>query len=149
MNKITKFWGKHFFLSNHYLSPVVFENETYRSVENAYQAGKTLDPELRKKFAAYTPGEAKRFSKNIRVRNDWETVKYDIMLDLLEQKFNNPKLQAMLLETNDAILIEGNTWNDTIWGCVLVEGEWVGQNRLGKMLMRIRLKYVAKLQRNQ
>lgn len=34
----------------------------------------------------------------------------------------------------DEHLEEGNTWGDTIWGTV----DGVGENRLGKILMRVR-----------
>ncbi len=43
-------------------------------------------------------------------------------------------LGEQLLATGDAELIEGNTWNDTEWG--ICNG--IGDNKLGKILMRIR-----------
>ena len=48
----------------------------------------------------------------------------------------NPKLKEQLLSTGDAILIEGNTWNDRYWGVDASSG--VGKNHLGKLLMKIR-----------
>lgn len=137
---ITRFWDKHFFLSNFYITfeEILFEGEIYPSVENAYHAAKTLDKKLRKKFTSCSAREAKKLGKQIKLRPDWEQVKFDVMFELLKQKFDDPRLKKMLLDTGDAELIEGNTWGDTIWGCVDVEGEWVGQNHLGKMLMKIR-----------
>jgi len=38
------------------------------------------------------------------------------------------------LDTGKSELIEGNTWGDTFWG---VSGV-IGQNNLGKILMKIR-----------
>jgi hypothetical protein len=56
------------------------------------------------------------------------------MVDLLCQKFTNSELRQKLLATEDAILIEGNTWGDTFWGVC----KGVGKNHLGKILMAIR-----------
>ena len=43
-------------------------------------------------------------------------------------------LKKKLLETGDAELIEGNYWHGCYWGVCEEQGE----NRLGKILMRIR-----------
>ena len=44
----------------------------------------------------------------------------------------------MLLATKEAVLKEGNTWNDVFWGISLKTGR--GENNLGKILMRVREK---------
>ena len=55
--------------------------------------------------------------------------------EIVEEKFRqNPKLAEMLLATEDAILIEGNTWGDKFWGVC----NGVGENNLGKVLMYVR-----------
>ena len=43
-------------------------------------------------------------------------------------------MASRLINTGDAILIEGNTWGDTYWGVC----DGVGENRLGKLLMEVR-----------
>ena len=59
----------------------------------------------------------------------------DIMYNICKAKFTqNETLKTKLLKTGDAMLIEGNTWGDRIWGQV----NGVGENNLGKILMRIR-----------
>jgi len=65
---------------------------------------------------------------------DWEQRKLDVMRDLIRRKFENPLLRAMLLATEDATLIEGNTWNDTFYGVC----KGVGQNWLGRIIMEVR-----------
>ena len=40
----------------------------------------------------------------------------------------------MLIQTGDSVLIEGNTWGDRVWGVC----NGVGENRLGRILMKIR-----------
>lgn len=54
----------------------------------------------------------------------------------LRSKFNNPEMRARLLATGDADIYEGNKWNDHFWGVDLLSG--YGQNKLGKLLMKIR-----------
>ena len=71
------------------------------------------------------------------------------METLIRQKFTRyPELGNKLLETGDAKLIEGNNWNDRFYGAVYDtnRNEWMGENHLGKLLMKIReeLKQEAK-----
>lgn len=130
--KIDSFRGNFGFLSNFYESSIWYENERYASVEHAYQAAKSSDPETKKMIReAKTPGIAKRLGKSCQLTPDWESRSEKIMRDLIKLKFENPLLRAMLLATEDAELIEGNTWNDTRWGVC----RGVGQNLLGKILM--------------
>lgn len=69
------------------------------------------------------------------MRSDWEEVKDKVMYEIVLAKFTqNPDLKEKLLATGDEYLEEGNTWGDTIWGTV----DGVGENRLGKILMRVR-----------
>ena len=137
MSDVKQFQNEHRFLSNFAYVDVVFEGVTYRSVEAAYQAAKTLDPELRKPFMYAMSYQAKRMGKLLDVRPDWDDVKESIMCDLLRQKFyNNPYHKNGLLATGDGYLEEGNVWGDRYWGVDLQTGE--GENRLGKILMEIR-----------
>ena len=48
---ITFFRGKHRWLSNFWSTEIDFESQLFMSVEHAYQAAKTTDPEIRKIFA--------------------------------------------------------------------------------------------------
>src|SRR5262245_37464769 len=136
MQSITAFHGAYAFLSNFAASPVVLDGETYPTVEHAFQAAKTFDPAQRQSIReANTPATAKRLGRQVTLRADWEQVKFEIMRQLLLQKFTLPELRAALLATGDAELIEGNTWNDRTWGKTLVKGQWVGKNWLGELLM--------------
>lgn len=121
---------------------VMLDNIYYPSVEHAYQAAKTLNPDERKLFTAlhFTAGDAKRLGQSIQIRTDWEHVKLSIMEDLVRQKFENKPLRVQLLATDKAELIEGNYWHDNFWGdCKCIKHLGVpGQNHLGKILMIIR-----------
>lgn len=57
------------------------------------------------------------------------------MYEICKAKFTqNEDLKEKLLATGNNILEEGNTWGDRVWGTV----NGVGENRLGKILMRVR-----------
>lgn len=131
---ISEFRGEYRFLSNFWLVQILFENDWYTSVESAYQAAKTLDKELREPFLSLNPAESKKLGRTLTIRQDWETVKENVMLSLLRLKFSNPILSKKLLATGDQVLIEGNLYHDTYWGVC----RGVGKNRLGVLLMQVR-----------
>ena len=139
MRPIDSFDGEHRFLSNFWIEPVMFEDMMFPSTEHSYQAAKSKDKAERSKFQSGSAGKAKRLGRRVKLRKDWESVKYQIMKELVLTKFsNNPDLKAMLLATGNRKLIEGNTWGDKTWGCVKQKGTWVGKNWLGKILMEVR-----------
>jgi ribA/ribD-fused uncharacterized protein len=70
------------------------------------------------------------------VRADWDDVRIEVMINLLIQKFSIPEFREKLRDTTDLYLIEGNTWEDTLWGAC--EGK--GKNLLGRALMNLRSK---------
>ena len=132
---IDGFRGDHFFLSNFFESKITYEGITYQNNEAAFQAMKTLDQDERRKFASLDPSSAKKAGRKVSLRPDWESVKINIMYEICRAKFTqNEELGKLLLETGNEELVEGNDWNDKIWG--KVNGE--GANNLGKILMRIR-----------
>ena len=134
-NTIDKFEGEYRFLSNFWLSPVKFDGVEYPSVEHAYQAAKTLNPQIRQNIQSQpTPNMAKKIGKNVELREDWESIKEVVMLDLLRQKFRDQDLVQLLLDTGDKELIEGNWWMDFYWGVC----NGIGKNRLGILLMQVR-----------
>ena len=132
---IDNFRGEYSFLSNFYPCELWWEGKQYNSLEQAFQASKTLDDNEREWIrTAPTPGKAKRRGRQITLRKDWEKIKFHVMEELLKRKFDDPKLRKVLLATEDAELIEGNSWGDVVWG--VYNGK--GQNWLGKLLMKVR-----------
>lgn len=135
MEAITRFRGKYYFLSNFYPVMIEMDGELYPSTEAAFQAAKTLDPHERLCIAcAQNTAHAKKLGRLVKLRPDWDTIKIGVMYDLLKKKFSDPDLKQLLLDTGDAILIEGNQHGDRFWG--QVNGE--GRNELGKLLMTVR-----------
>ena len=130
---INNFRGKYYFLSNFYEAPVTWNGLTYLNNEAAFQSAKTFSD--RECFTNLDPSSAKKLGRRVQLRDDWEDVKNDIMYEICKAKFSqNIELKKKLLATGDKHLEEGNTWGDKIWGTV----NGVGENRLGKILMKIR-----------
>lgn len=120
---INEFSGKYRYLSNFWLCPVILDHVVYPSVENAYQAAKVEANDQRTAFITCSPSEAKRKGKKIEsqdtLRNSWHEMKVDIMHQLLVQKFADGSFLAeKLRDTGDTKIVEGNTWEDTFWGCL-------------------------------
>jgi len=134
MKYIIRFTGKFKFLSNFFMKPVIYNGKEYPSAEHAFQAQKTTCSRYHNWIQqSETPGEAKKFGRAAPLRKDWKKVKFDIMREILRAKFSDKKLKIKLLETEDAILIEGNNWRDREWGVDIT-----GENKLGELLMEIR-----------
>ena len=122
------FW----FLSNMCEVPITYRGLTYKCVESAFQAQKC--PDRAEEFVNLRGFEAKRLGKQVKLRQDWSTVKLHLMYKLLRIKFSIPEYRDKLLRTGDVEIVEDNTWRDTYWGRYKGEGE----NALGKLLMCIR-----------
>lgn len=139
--KIESFENEYRFLSNFAGSIMLCSRDVHvvNTLEHAYQAAKTDDPEEAKAIClAETPGIAKRMGQRVKLREDWDQIKDQIMYELVKKKFSITNhvspLPMKLLATADLHLEEGNTWGDTYWG--ICNGK--GQNKLGKILMRVR-----------
>lgn len=132
---IQGFFGPYRWLSNFHICGIQYEGFVYPSTENAYMAAKTFDTQLRIPLQTLAPKEAKQYGKTIPLRKDWEEVKLEIMYQLNKQKFEwNLELRSALLATGDKYIEETNWWKDTFWGVC----NGVGENNLGKIIMRIR-----------
>jgi hypothetical protein len=143
MEPILGFFDKYRFLSNFHEHPavVIYIDDLTggrlpcKNVEAAFQASKTLNALERLTVSlSQTPNEAKKLGRQVSMRSDWENIKFDVMLELLNQKFSYPYYRDLLKATGDAYLEETNPWNDKIWGVC----NGVGMNWLGKLLMKVR-----------
>ena len=90
----------------------------YPTVEHAFQGAKSENIAERMRIQQLaTPGDAKRAGRRLNMRKDWEDVKKLIMFRLVLAKFTEDgQLGAWLIETEDRLLVEGNTWGDQYWG---------------------------------
>src|SRR5574343_185272 len=117
MNIIKEFQGEYRFLSNFFPSEIVIGGILFPTNEHFYQAMKTNDYKQMLVIAkAKTPGEAKKLGRIVKIRDNWEDIKEEIMWVGLWEKFNNLILREKLIKTGNCLLIEGNYWHDNFWG---------------------------------
>ena len=146
---IMSFKGGYDWLSNFYPCDVDInvhfdsDNSIYTAhfsnAEAAFQACKCMTFSEFKQFEKLGPSEAKKLGRKVKLRDDWEETKVNVMKQILHQKFiQNIELADRLIETYPHQLIEGNTWNDKFWGVC----DGVGENMLGKCLMSVRLELI-------
>ena len=117
---------------------VAMEGQWWRTVEHFFQAQKFLDISYRERIrAANKPKDAKALGMTRRVplREDWEEIKDQIMLDAVRVKFQTHEQPRQLLLSTRAARIVENAPMDAYWGCG-PDGQ--GLNRLGKILMQVR-----------
>lgn len=117
--------------------PIPFGKYVFATGEHFFQAMKARNgTDFRKVLACATPGEAKAQGKHmLRLRPDWERVKYDVMRLVLAHKFALGREEAaVLLATGDALIVEGTTWGDRVWGVDLAAGRrrTTAENRDGE-----------------
>jgi predicted NAD-dependent protein-ADP-ribosyltransferase YbiA (DUF1768 family) len=154
-------------LSNFYAIPIVYQGNSYPSVEHAYQHQK-FTPEMlesvdhgtlerireamrlrgfgapiRQLNALFTDdrfnaGNIKIVAEILRERGYgvslWAEKRVKTMITLLLIKFSDDEMRQSLLATNGRVIIEGNDWQDTLWG--YCNGR--GRNLMGRVLMKIR-----------
>ena len=136
MKQIDSFTFGQAYLSNFYYADIEYMGLVYPTNEHAFQAQKNSDPAYQSLVQqARMPNLAKRYGRQIKLREDWEKVKVDIMRNIVMHKFiQNPDLKKKLIDTDNIQLIEGNKWGDKFWGTV----DGVGKNYLGIILMDTR-----------
>lgn len=136
---INSFTGRYSFLSNFYAAPLIYKNVLFPTVEHAFQAAKSKDPEDWDRFSQIvSPGTAKKEGRKLKLRKDWDEARLVIMKKLLDQKFSLEPLRFALVATGKSSIVHGNYWGDTFWGISGGEGE----DHLGKLLVRLRRKLV-------
>ena len=146
MINVYGFQGEYRFLSNFWTCEILGPGDlTYRSVEHAYQAWKFEQNVIWDHIRTLTPGAAKRYANKRKtlIRKDWDSIKLQVMENLLRQKFLSGSELSNRLAAIDGDIIEVNNWGDKFWGMVKYVGNdplgrFDGQNQLGKLLMKIR-----------
>ena len=127
--------------------PVTYKDKEYRTTEALFQAFRFQNyPEVQEEIRAQkSPMAAKMVAKKHRhlltekdFSNDIECMKLCLVLKIDQ----HPSLQNLLLDTDDSIIIEDCTkrphGSGLFWGAALVDGDWVGQNKLGVLWMQLR-----------
>jgi ribA/ribD-fused uncharacterized protein len=136
--------------------PVEYKSKKYRTTEALFQCMHFENyPQVQEEIMAQTsPMAAKKVSKNYRhllaiddnnmremekrigIRIEWMRLCLTLKLD------QHTELKEALLLTEDAIIIEdsSNRPNESglLWGAAFKNGEWIGQNMLGRLWMEQR-----------
>ena len=106
---------------------------TFPTAEAAYQAYKNpTDLEyVEKQVSAQNPKTSKTLGKGTNLRDNWEILKQDIMLEIVRSKFSqHDDIRQLLTETGLRIIIKCSKrisfWNIT------------SENRMGKLLQKVR-----------
>jgi len=135
---IKEFQGEYRWLSNMWPVCIEYKGRKFYNVENAFHSEKSGDGSFKDFCAHEVEGRIvkEKQYEMIKLRPDWDLIKFDILLELTRIKFSQIELQRKLLATGDEYLQEGNDWGDTFWGVDNETGE--GQNIFGKILMTVR-----------
>lgn len=114
------------------------DGQRWPTTEHYYQAQKFTDAALQARIReAAKPVIAKSLADKYReqVRPDWDAVKDAVMNRAVRRKFElHPALRQLLLATGDEEIAEAAP-TDYYWG---IGREGTGQNKLGKIIERIR-----------
>lgn len=138
---INRFKGEYDFLCNRFPCRILWEGLEYRSAEAAFQASKCQDEKERRGYAGCSTDKAILKGKDQIPYLGWEEDQLRIMESILRAKFEqNPSLMEKLLDTGNRVLLNGNNRQETFWGVDLYS--WIGENRLGKIIMNIRDKEI-------
>ncbi len=124
--------------SNAFPAKITIDEKVWPTVEHYFQAMKfPSNPEYQEQIRlAKTPAAAKKLGKtaDVPTRPDWMKVRESVMLTAVRAKFQQEALKAKLLATGK-VLIRDMSPQDNYWG---VGRSGKGQNKLGKILMRVR-----------
>jgi ribA/ribD-fused uncharacterized protein len=138
--------------SNFFEVDFVMDDVRFKSAEHAFQyvKAKTFgdDAIAEKILKAKSAQSAKAFGKKVANFKDdeWNAKKDDVMRAIVRAKFRtNPTITKTLLDTGDRPLANADP-RDRYWGIGTSAdtekakniAKWVGENRLGKLLMEVR-----------
>ncbi|MGM9844432.1 MAG: NADAR domain-containing protein [Muribaculaceae bacterium] len=140
---IDRFKGEYDFLCNRFACRFIWQGLKYSNAEAAFQSSKCENERERKAFCDCSADKAVLKGREVVPPAGWEDERLCIMESVLTAKFEqNPMLMKRLVETGNRLLINGNSKGETYWGVDLYT--WVGENMLGKLLMKIREKEMTK-----
>lgn len=145
MEKVITFYGPdkpYFELANFFERSIWLDEKEWCTIEHYFQAQKTRVPKWQEKIrVAQSPAEAKKIGWEVPDYDDefWLANREQIMEKAVRAKFDqHDDLKQILISTGDAVLVEDSP-NDMFWG--MVNGE--GENKMGKLLMKIRQEFEA------
>lgn len=121
--------------------PIIKEGILYKTVENFYQAMKNKDDDYRIKVSKVPAYQAKKLGKGIKLRDDWEDIKFAAMWGAIQWKYKKGTSHyRKLIATDPWDIVEWNNWHDNFWGVCICDKckDIIGKNKLGMMMMKLR-----------
>lgn len=109
------------------------------NVETLFQAAKMFNTWRIEEIVKINNGKIAQYvGRRYKMREDWDTIKEDVMKELLEKKFNvSNKFRTTLLSVpDDKLIVEMNRWCDKEWG--VCSKTFIGKNKLGNLLMNLK-----------
>jgi predicted NAD-dependent protein-ADP-ribosyltransferase YbiA (DUF1768 family) len=143
IRKVSEPYG---WLGNMSAFPVVWKGKTYRTTEALFQCLRFSDPEIIENLRSQkSPMAVKMVCKRHRsamVVESCSAQDVENMRLCLRLKLEQHNLRDDLLVTGEAVIIEDCSrrprGNSLFWGAALMDGEWKGENMLGKLWMELR-----------
>jgi N-glycosidase YbiA len=128
--------GEYGEFSNWFAAEFELDGKKWKTSEHYFMAQKTTDRASQDRIRrAKSPAEAKALGREVKLRRDWDNVKFDAMVRACYAKFSqNPALGAILLATGDAPIHED--CDDPWWGGGPNHPE--GKDLLGRALVTVR-----------
>lgn len=151
-DKFVFFWGKEDVFSNFMYLPFKHEGQLFKWSEQAimYRKAKFFGATsiANQILKAQSPAECKQLGRSRSIpfnETTWVAVRELIYKEVLLDKFSNPKLKQILINTQGKTLAEASPY-DKIWGIGIgvdhinleTPSKWKGLNLLGKVLMEVR-----------
>ena len=137
----SSFSGDRLFLNPFYEAPVTYNGICYSCIESAYQAQKSVLPEVWEEYSHYSGPVARARGKRGVERSGWgkmrDEVMYEVIWNSVEQ---NPEIADRLCKIEDETIVFYNDVHDNYYGecqcneCV----ERQKHNRIGKMWTQVR-----------
>jgi ribA/ribD-fused uncharacterized protein len=152
IGNVTAYYSKHDFPSHHFLCNFTVRNVRFSSMEQMMMYSKAMlfkDKKNAQRIMATNNCQAqKMIGREVApfVQEEWDSKCENIVYIGNKEKYRqNPAILKLLLLTADTILVEA-TRKDLIWGCGIDEDDdrvadptnWIGQNKHGKIQMRVR-----------
>lgn len=141
-------------LGNMSAYPIEFNGKTWRTSEALFQALRFTDEDIQELIRAEkSPMSAKAImnenQEHIKVKKHGPKDVMNMKMCLKLKLNQHQELIKELIDTGDAMIVEdvtkrGNIGGNLFWGAMLVDGEWVGENKLGQLWMDLREVYKQK-----
>ena len=131
--------------------PLEFGGKQWRTSEALFQALRFKDQAIQELMREEKSPMGAKFI--MKAHKEHMTIEPHSKKDVMNMKMclklklqQHPSLVEELINTGDKIIIEdvtarGDKGGNLFWGAMLVDGEWVGENTLGKLWMDLRKEY--------